>query len=72
MGLDVEQYPPSIITLFDSGYERTRCDKPERSADQANLYEHALGLLERFTKEVAGWRSSGVERERPNLDGKQA
>ena len=57
MGLDVEQYPPFGITLFDSVYERTGYDKPERSADEANLYEHALGFLDRFTKEAAGWRS---------------
>ena len=57
MGLDVEQCPPFGITLFDSVYERTGYDKPERSADEVNLYEHALGFLDRFTKEAAGWRS---------------
>ena len=52
MGLDVEQYPPFKITLFDEAYDRTGYDKPEESADEATLYGHALGFLDRFIEEA--------------------
>ena len=52
MGLDVEQYPPFKITAFKEAYERTGYDMPERSADEATLYEHALGFLDRVIEEA--------------------
>ena len=52
MGLDVERYPPFKITLFDEAYDHTGYDKPEQSADEATLYEHALGFLDRFIEEA--------------------
>ena len=54
MGLDSERYPPFRITLLDKAYERSRYDRPDPSADEATLYEHALGFLDRFI-EVATW-----------------
>ena len=53
MGLDVEQYPPFRVGVFNEAYERTGYDKPERDADEAALYEHALGFLDRFIEEAA-------------------
>ena len=53
MGLDVEEYPPFRIGLFNQAYERTGYGKPEQGADEAALYEHALGFLDRFIAEAA-------------------
>ena len=52
MGLDVARYPPFRVTLFNAAYERTGYDRPERDADEAAVYEHALGFLDRFIEEA--------------------
>ena len=53
MALDVYQYPPFKLTVFDEAYERTGYTRPEQDADEAALYEHALGFLDRFIDEAA-------------------
>ena len=50
MGLDVEPYPPFRITTFDNAYERTGYDPRPQNADEATLYEHALGFVDRFIR----------------------
>ena len=52
MGLDVEQNPPFMTTAFTKAYELTNYAQPERDADEAALYEHALGFLDRFIDEA--------------------
>ena len=52
MGLDVEQNPPFRVTLFNEAYGSTGYGQPERDADEAGLYEHALGFLDRFREEA--------------------
>ncbi len=52
MGLDAKQYPPFAITLFDAAYTWTGYDQPQQNADEAALYEHALGFLDRFIEEA--------------------
>ncbi len=52
MGLDVEQLPPFRITRFNDAYDRTGYGRPERGADEAALYQHALGFLDRFINEA--------------------
>ena len=52
MGLDVEKYPPFKTRSFNKAYDRTGHDRPERGADEAALYEHALGFLDRLIKEA--------------------
>ena len=52
MGLDVEQYPPFRVTAFERAYKRTGYNPPPQDADEAALYEHALGFLDRFIKEA--------------------
>ena len=52
MGLDVEQYPPFRVTVFNQAYERTGYDQPEQDADEAALYEHALSFLDWFIEEA--------------------
>ena len=53
MGLDVEQCPPFRVGVFKSAYERTGYDQPEQGADEAALYEHALGFLDCFIEEAS-------------------
>ena len=48
MGLVAKQYPPYRVRMFNQVYDRTGCDKPARNADEADVYEHALGFLDRF------------------------
>ena len=52
MGLDAEQYPPFRDKFLKGAYTRTAYNQPERDADEARLYEHALGFLDRFIEEA--------------------
>ena len=52
MGLNVNEYPPFRIRRFKSAYARAGYDQPRRGADEAELYEHALGFLDRFVQEA--------------------
>ena len=52
MGLDAERYPPFRTTVFKDAYERTGYDKSSENADEAALYEHFLGFLDRFIEEA--------------------
>ena len=62
MGLDkgqgVKENPPFQIRTLRKIYQRTGYEQPAKGADEAALYEHALGFLDRFMKEAA---SSGVK-----------
>ena len=53
MGLDVERYPPFRFTVFDKAYELTGYARPEWGVDEATLYDHALGFLDRFIEEAS-------------------
>ena len=53
MGIDVERYPLFMKTVFDKAYDRTGFGRPQRGADEAALYEHALAFLDRFIEESA-------------------
>ena len=53
MGLDVEQYPPVMVSKLNWAYERTGYDKPAQGADAAALYDHALGFLDQFIQEAS-------------------
>ena len=52
MGMDAHQYPPFRVRLFNAAYQQTGYSQPERDADEAALYEHALGFLDRFMAEA--------------------
>ncbi len=52
MGVDVTQYPPFQVTVFEEAYKQTEYPEPEKDADEAALYEHALGFLDRFREEA--------------------
>ena len=51
MGLNKEKYPPFLISRFEDAYELTGYALPARDADEAALYAHALGFLDRFIEE---------------------
>ena len=53
MGLDVEEYPPFRVGVFNEAYKRTGYAEPEQGADEAALYEHTLGFLDRFIDEAS-------------------
>ena len=53
MGLDVEKYPPFRVTAFEKAYGLAEYDRPEPNADEAALYEHALGFLDRLIMEAS-------------------
>ena len=52
MGLDAERYPPFRTTTFGTTYELTGYQAPPTDADEAALYEHALGFLDRLIEEA--------------------
>ena len=53
MGQDVERYPPFGYETFNKAYQRTGYDRPDKDVDEAALYQHALGFLDRFRKEAS-------------------
>ena len=52
MGLDVERHPPFMTSTFEHAYGQTAYAKPDKEAEEAALYEHALGFLDRFIDEA--------------------
>ena len=52
MGVDVENYPPLRVRRFNRAYERTDYPPTAQDADEAALYTHALGFLDRFISEA--------------------
>ncbi|MCY4108715.1 MAG: AAA family ATPase [Chloroflexi bacterium] len=52
MGLDVEQYPPFRIGVFNEAYDSTGFGRPQDENDEAAVYEHALAFLDRFIDEA--------------------
>lgn len=60
MGLDAQEYPPYRVGVFHRAYDRTGYGRPAPNTDEAEVYEHALGFLDRFIEEA---RERGVELE---------
>ena len=52
MAVAVEDYPPFRITFFDGLYKGVGYNLPPKDADEATLYEHALGFLDKFIGEA--------------------
>ena len=53
MGLDAQRCPPFRTTLFDEAYQRTGYEPPNDDSDEASLYDHALGFLDRLIAEAS-------------------
>ena len=52
MGLDIERYPPFRVGVFNNAYDATGFGRPGRGSDEAALYEHALGFMDKFIDEA--------------------
>ena len=52
MGEDVERYPPYRISASKMACEQAGYPLPQEDANEAELYEHALGFLDRFIEEA--------------------
>ena len=57
MGVDPKMYPPFGSRTFTKAYKQTGFPQPERDADEAELYEHALKFLDQFLKEARAHRA---------------
>ena len=53
MAIDAKKYPPFRVGYFKDAYKLTHYEKPSSDADEAAIYEHALGFLDRFIDEAA-------------------
>ena len=53
MGLDPERYPPFRVGVFDQAYDELGYARPAQEADEAEIYDHALGFLDRFMHEAS-------------------
>ena len=53
MGIDAERYPPFRTGAFQRAYGRTGYDKQPVDRSEAEIYEHALGFLDRVIKEAS-------------------
>ena len=54
MGLDAEEFPPFRVSVFDPAYDQVGYARPAQDAAEAEIYEHALGFLDRFMDEASG------------------
>ena len=52
MGLDAERFPPFRVGVFTPAYQSTEYEEPEPDWDEAAIYRHALGFLDRFIEEA--------------------
>ena len=58
MGLDRDEYPPYLMTLFYQAYDQTNYPFPSSDDSEIVQYQHALGFLDRFMQEA---ESRGLE-----------
>ena len=50
MVLDPKKYPPYRERAFVEGYKRTKYHMPPKEGDEATVYEHALGFLDKIVE----------------------
>ena len=55
---DIKQFPPFSKKKYEYAYKQTGYDMPEQNADEATLYVHSLGFLDRIIKIT---RAHGVD-----------
>ncbi len=53
MGENAENYPPYKKSHVNPACEQTGYPPPKRDADEAELYEHWLGFLDKFIEKAA-------------------
>ena len=65
MALGAERYPPFATRVFWNTYVLLGYRKPHQDADEAGLYEHALGFLDRLIDEA---QARGLDRPSDRLE----
>ena len=53
MAVDPNAYPPYRVTVLKSGYDLTGYSAPDKDADEAAVYRHALDFLDIFIREAS-------------------
>ena len=53
MGLDAREFPSFGFNLFNRAYDSTGYETPRAEADEAELYDHALGFLDQVIAEAS-------------------
>ena len=53
MGLNVREYPPFRVRLMNRAYDLIGYGRANGEADEASLYEHFLGFLDKFVEEAS-------------------
>jgi hypothetical protein len=52
MAVDPHKYPIYMFSLFDKAYKKVGHSPPNDSADEATVYSHALGFLDKLMEEA--------------------
>ncbi len=53
MAIDLYGYPPYRLTTYQAAYKLTGYPSPASDADEASVYEHALGFLDKVLAEAS-------------------
>ena len=53
MGLDAEQFPPFRVSVYERAYDEVEYEKPPQGGEETEIYEHALGFLDRVMEETS-------------------
>ena len=53
MAIDLYNYPPYRLTTYQAAYKLTEYPLPASDADEAGIYQHALGFLDRVLAEAS-------------------
>ena len=65
MALGAERYPPFQTRTFNETYRRIGYSDPPPGSDEAGLYKHALGFLDRLVEEA---QAQGLDRPSDRLE----
>ena len=55
MAIDPYEYPPFRVSTYQAGYKLTGYPPPASDADEADVYEHALGFLDKVLAEASNY-----------------
>ena len=55
MAIDPYEYPPFRVRTYQAGYKLTGYPSPASDADEADVYEHALGFLDKVLAEASNY-----------------
>ena len=55
MAIDPYDYPPFRVTTYEAAYKLTGYPLPSSDADEADVYQHALGFLDKVLAEASNY-----------------